>query len=248
MSFWQEWLGRLRDPITVVTWLSISVLVALAGPFDTFSTMSPLTRVIFWSLLIGGAIITVMGVCEVVKRITGDQRTIARDLKVAVLFSALYGPATWATIGALGEPANDLDMTLWLTTAYVFAVCGAVLMLRRVLGVGDEPLPSQPLIVRRVEGLKSDQIARLSVRDHYVDIHTTCGATRSILMRFSDALGELNGMDGLRVHRSHWVARHAVKAVERKSGRMFLVTEDEARVPVSRGFREDVETSWTDLK
>ena len=77
----------MRDPITVVTWLSISVLVALAGPFDTFSTMSPLTRVIFCSLLLGGAIITVMGVCEVVKRITGDQRTIARDLKVAVLFA-----------------------------------------------------------------------------------------------------------------------------------------------------------------
>ena len=242
-SFWNAWIARLRDPVTLATWFAISTLVALAGPFDTFSSMPPLLRIGFWGLLIGGAIVTVMFVCEVVKRATGEERTIGRDLRVAVIFSAIYGPVTWFGIETMGEPASDLHMPIWKTTAYVFLVCGLVLYLRRVLGVGDEPLPQEPLLVRRFEGLSAAEIARVSVRDHYVDVHTVCGASRSVLMRFSDALEELKGIEGLRTHRSHWVARSAVTGAERENGKVFLVTKDNARVPVSRGFLEEVQSA-----
>lgn len=239
-SFWAIWIRRVADPVTLTTWFVISALMAFAGPFNTFGTLSFPTRLLFWSCLIGAAIVVALGVCEAVKHLTGDARTLTRDLKVSVLFAGLYGPATWVLIDWLAEPQNDLSFPLWRTTLYVFLITAAVMVLRRIIGVGDEPVAEPPPLIRRLDGIAAKEIARLSVRDHYVEVHTTTGVTKTLLMRFSDALAELKGIDGFRVHRSHWVARKAVERVERENGRLFLVTCDKARVPVSRGFRAKI--------
>ena len=44
---------------------------------------------------------------------------------------------------------------------------------------------------------------KLKMADHYVEAFTTAGSTL-VLMRFADAVSELEGADGLRVHRSYW--------------------------------------------
>ena len=49
----------------------------------------------------------------------------------------------------------------------------------------------------------------LKTADHYVEAFTTAGSTL-VLMRFADAVAELDGAGGLRVHRSYWVARRHV--------------------------------------
>ena len=49
----------------------------------------------------------------------------------------------------------------------------------------------------------------LQGEDHYVRIHTALGS-ELVLMRLGDAIQELDGLEGERVHRSWWVARRAV--------------------------------------
>ena len=73
------------------------------------------------------------------------------------------------------------------------------------------------------------------MQDHYVEVHTEEGSDL-LLLRFRDALRELDGLDGAQVHRSHWVARAAVAGVERRSGRIALRLVNGNRVPVSRSF------------
>jgi DNA-binding LytR/AlgR family response regulator len=74
------------------------------------------------------------------------------------------------------------------------------------------------------------------MQDHYVEVHTAAGS-ELLLLRFRDALREVEDVDGLQVHRSHWVARNAVVGVERRGGgRIVLRLVNGSRVPVSRSF------------
>jgi len=57
-------------------------------------------------------------------------------------------------------------------------------------------------------------------------------------MRFGDALNEVEGIEGARVHRSHWVARSAVRRLLREDGKMTLDLTNGTRVPVSRSYRQ----------
>ena len=56
----------------------------------------------------------------------------------------------------------------------------------------------------------------------------------SLLMRLGEAVEELQGAEGLLVHRSHWVAFSGVRAHRRDKGRDILQMSDGAEVPVSR--------------
>ena len=73
------------------------------------------------------------------------------------------------------------------------------------------------------------------MRDHYVEIHTDRGS-ELVLMRFGDALKELGGAEGMQVHRSHWIARAAVRKIVRRAGRTVAFLENGAEVPVSRRY------------
>lgn len=71
------------------------------------------------------------------------------------------------------------------------------------------------------------------MQDHYVDVHTDKGNTL-VLMRLADAIAEMEGVSGMQIHRSHWVALDAVAGSLRKDGRLFLRMTDEKLLPVSR--------------
>ena len=97
--------------------------------------------------------------------------------------------------------------------------------------------PPRPAILDRLPAGKRGPLIRLEVQDHYVMVSTTNG-NELLLMRLGDAIRETEPVDGLQVHRSHWVARDGVADVIRepgKNGRTVLRTTDGAEIPVSRG-------------
>lgn len=55
-------------------------------------------------------------------------------------------------------------------------------------------------------------------------------------MRLSDAVAELEGIEGAQVHRSWWVARGAIAEARRGDGRATLTLKDGSEVPVSRTY------------
>ena len=84
----------------------------------------------------------------------------------------------------------------------------------------------------------------VEAEDHYLRLHTSKGQDL-ILLRLADALGELEGIEGARTHRSWWVARDAVAAVERAEGRTTLTLPDGAKAPVSRACAKALrEAGW----
>lgn len=101
------------------------------------------------------------------------------------------------------------------------------------------PEPAEPLTPTRVPFLDrlppalGGDLLCLEMEDHYVRAHTAGGSTL-ILMRLRDAIAELDGLEGARVHRSWWVARAAVAEVLRKDRATQLKLVNGLEVPVAR--------------
>ena len=92
--------------------------------------------------------------------------------------------------------------------------------------------------------LRGATIRAVESEDHYLRLHTDRGSDL-ILMRMSDALSELEGLEGAQTHRSWWVARHAVRSVSRGEGRATLTLDDGLEVPVSRRYARALrEAGW----
>lgn len=93
---------------------------------------------------------------------------------------------------------------------------------------------SVPFLDRLPAHLGRD-LLHLHMQDHYVEVHTRAGSDL-LLLRFRDALREVDGLEGMQVHRSHWVAREAVSRIERQNGRTLLHLVNGTVAPVSRSF------------
>jgi DNA-binding LytR/AlgR family response regulator len=101
------------------------------------------------------------------------------------------------------------------------------------------PVPPVPPFIHRLPPELGRELTRLSACDHYVEAHTRRGHAL-ILLRFSDALGELWGADGFQIHRSHWVARDAVRRLVAEGRTPMIELDDGTRLPVSRSRIADV--------
>ena len=98
---------------------------------------------------------------------------------------------------------------------------------------GQEAGPQVRFLDRLPAALGRD-VRYLKVRSHYVNVVTTIGSG-ALLMRFADAVTELTGL-GMQVHRSYWVARRHVVAIERRAERTVLLLTGGEEVPVSRTY------------
>ena len=83
--------------------------------------------------------------------------------------------------------------------------------------------------------LRGADVWAVEAEDHYLRLHTSKGQDL-ILMRLSDAIDELEGIEGAQVHRSWWVARDAIAEARRGDGRATLTLKDGAEAPVSRSY------------
>lgn len=104
-------------------------------------------------------------------------------------------------------------------------------------GWGNSPLVSE-LLSKLPRGLGHD-VTMLRSEDHYLRVHTSNG-NALILHRLSYAIDEMEalGIEGLRVHRSFWVAKNAVEGSTSDGRKLTLHLTGGLDVPVSRTYRE----------
>ena len=108
------------------------------------------------------------------------------------------------------------------------------------------PAPPPRILARPPLHLRHARLLAIEAEDHYLRIHTDAGSDL-ILLRLVDAVAETDGLDGARCHRSWWVARAAVSAVERDGARTLLGVGPALRVPVSRSYLPGLRAAgWLD--
>lgn len=101
---------------------------------------------------------------------------------------------------------------------------GMLTRMRTTPETAESPPPTAPQSVLHAGGhrIDTDLIQHIEARGNYVAIHTDTGEYE-VPGPFSSLIDPLPGTLGLRIHRSHWVARRAVIAHQRK-GRELVLT------------------------
>jgi hypothetical protein len=221
-SFLCELRTLVVTPLNVFLWLVLTVLMTIAGPFGTSSTWSYSFRALNWLIVIG------LAITRRYPRISVLNRGLLISVGMVLIYAPILILITRLTAVLRENPATPWPMMFF----YVAAVSLSIAIAQWLLQLQQK---APPRLLERLPQSRWGNVIRLSSSDHYVEVVTDKGV-ETLLMRFADALAELEGIDGTRVHRSHWVARQAVLGQSRENGRVFLDLIDGARVPVSRGY------------
>ncbi len=99
--------------------------------------------------------------------------------------------------------------------------------------VSDAMEVASPEFLKKLSPKTKGALWALSAERHYVCVTTDSG-DELLLMRFSDALEQCRAMDGIRIHRSHWVHRAGIKRLIRTDGKLCVELMNGKQLPASR--------------
>jgi hypothetical protein len=233
---------RARPPAlaTALFILALGAAVGMIGPFGAYVSVSLPVRIGYFALaaaLIGGPIS--LGLSWALRRSRSGFEAVLATVLIAAVAAI---PGTFVVEFLLGRLAPQV-----LPHVGRWELAGQTLLLNEVLSllaltVLRRPWPDlrrraanagNPLAPHLPARLARSQILAIACEDHYLRVHTD-GGEALIHMRMSEAERLLAKREGLRVHRSYWVAARAVAGVERSGGRVMLKLTGGLAAPVSR--------------
>lgn len=224
--------------------VAIGLVMGFLGPFA--SERAPVVqRYVYWMIcMVGGGLIGI-GVDAAMARLLPGLwiRTAAVSVAMTPLVSLFVLATEHLVMGGALEPHGYVRL-LW----QVWPISAAVMVVRALAWRRAEarvetrtivalPLPQAEAAFRRRLSARrrGARLIAVEAHDHYLKVHTDAGA-ELITLRFADALGELAGAHGWRVHRSWWVAAEAVEAVRWRRGAGELSLACGLTAPVSRTY------------
>ena len=234
-----EFCARHRRALVVAV-IAAGFMSAI-GAFDSHR-LPPLERLVYWQVMLVGGTLIGSAVMTAARGLRGlDHR---RWVQAGALTLLLWIPTTlmvWATLGLMRHGGWSLD-SLVANAGPVLLVSAAMVALnyladRKPAETHAAPIDAAPpaFLARLPSRLREAKLYAVEAEDHYLRLHTSKGA-ELILMRLSDAIEELEGIEGAQTHRSWWVARDGVDAARRADGRATIRLKDGAEVPVSRTY------------
>jgi hypothetical protein len=219
--------------------MAVAAFLGVIGAFGSETAPFWTREIVF--VVLGLGISALIGPCIwVTERIPWlAARPLRRRLVIALVMTPLTALWIWASIGFAflhGPKLAQLPEYLGYSLIMSFAMTGlSWAVFRSRPAAPAEPLaaPAGKFMERLPFRLRDGGLYAVEAEDHYLRVRTSKGSDL-ILMRFSDALLELQGVDGAQTHRSWWVAKAGVADVKRSDGRALLVLKDGAEAPVSR--------------
>jgi len=239
----REWriMETWRGPLSAI---AVGALLGVTGPFGSQTAFAPMVRYPFWMIiaLVGfGAAVA----AERVLPTAAQGGTMTKRIIIVGAASAL--PMTFFVAWAMGVVQHGRAFSPLQLLALFPCVALVQLLIARVMAPADpmavatpaEQQPTAPeyppdFVSKLPAALRRDIIA-LEAEDHYLRVHTLHGSAL-VLMRLADAAALIDPRLGLRVHRSWWVAKDGVRAVERTAGRAIARLVDDREVPISRTY------------
>ncbi|MEM9787553.1 MAG: LytTR family DNA-binding domain-containing protein [Pseudomonadota bacterium] len=224
--------------------LGAGAIIGLAGPFGTFDVMPLLVRTAYWvftvvttfwlGYLVSFAVTTRLEMSGFAAFISLGVGATASSVVVTIWLAGVhrlvFATPFWADFGLLFPYVLVICLTLAILSEATVARDLTTQMPAAEGGVPDwlERLP---------DGLGRNLIV-LQAQDHYVRAETDLGETL-IRATIHDATRDL-GAYGVRLHRSWWVARGAIRAYQYRKGAPVVVLHDGRILPVGRTYRRAV--------
>ncbi|WCJ61703.1 LytTR family DNA-binding domain-containing protein [Agrobacterium tumefaciens] len=259
----REMHAMLQSRRLWLTFLAVLAIFILTGPFGTSETMSFADRLLYWTIVQGGAWIFAISFSVIANTIlAGHIGNMLTRMMIGSLTSALpigllltvtnqifYG-REMALASVLKSSLSSLPLCAifcllsYLTTCRSFEKVAEAAT--DINADADLDVNGSIPLLERLPPQKRGELLRLSVQDHYTQIVTTRGQ-QLVLLRFADALKELGQTAGLQVHRSHWIADADIVSLRKQAGRLHVMTRDSTEIPVSRSYRAAVQARFAAL-
>lgn len=224
--------------IAILVLIGVVILMAISGPFGTLESMGFGPRLGYWGVTVPATFALGVFTSASVAEATRGQlpnwlaRTIVA-LATAIVIGLFVALLNWLAFGQSPAEFGYIG-PLMLSVMATAAVVTAIFQYLSDRTQDDTPIAaiSAPLL-DRIELAKRGALISLTVQDHYVEVTTTKGSAL-VLMRLSDAIRETPPVDGLQIHRSHWVALNQVRAARREGDKVILTLSDARELPASR--------------
>ena len=248
--------------------VGVGLLVALSGLYET-SQFPFGQRWAYWSGLfivgiwIGSALFQQIN--PALKRYPWLIRWLVFSTLLTIpMFGFVSLAQSYAGSGLTPEVYPDIFLKVWLVTAAIVAVRlpkttdhtnasktsteTTDLKDRELTQEKSEKLPETvltPRLYRRLKPqLQHGALWAITAEDHYARIYTDQGDDL-ILIRLADAIAETEGVEGIRVHRSWWVAREGVSEIKKRTEGGTITLKNGEEVPISRRrFAEVKDAGW----
>jgi DNA-binding LytR/AlgR family response regulator len=241
----------LRSARFWATFAVVVLLFTITGPYGTMNSMPVGTRFAYWLLVqtVAWSIaISFSVMAEILLRRQISSmfwRMMVGSLVAAVPIAASLSVIGFALTGDVTTLVSLLQQIVFTTPlCALFCLLTYMTMHSQIAAASgianptidktDSPVP----ILARLKPENRGPILRLTVQDHYTEVVTNRGR-ELILLRFADAIRETGTVEGMRLHRSHWVAYAHVERLKRDNGKLFVVMQDGTAIPVSRPYAED---------
>lgn len=231
------------------------VALALLGPFGTYESMNLPAGLVFWvSICWLNAIQCTLIAVGVLRRWGAADATVITPALILVIALLNALPGTLEVFSGLRLLGDNINFSasqlfwLYLQTTFITTILLIVFQLLsqwRIAADNDNTAENSPSgFDQRIPKKITGQLLAVSAEDHYLRITTDQGDAL-VPGRFGDALKALPSDDGLRIHRSHWVAFKAIDRVQRKDGKAEIVLTNGLSLPVSRSYTAALrEAGW----
>lgn len=238
-SFLRSVYRKLFHPLRIAILLAALAMTVVSAPFDSGGAFDPPALIGFWAVCLTVGVALAVLVETAAENWLGGLGLLPRRIIETLVFGLLLSGFVRGVVVMTYPPELAKPASLWL----LFLVLGGVygfISLAKVLVHPTKGIEEEPAFLKRLPQSLGKAVNWVSSSDHYIVVSTDMG-TETILMRFSDAVAELDSLDGVRVHRSHWVSRDAVKGQDTSNGKTLLLLKDGTKIPVSRSYREAAE-------
>ncbi|MEH6663215.1 MAG: LytTR family DNA-binding domain-containing protein [Brevundimonas sp.] len=243
--------------IELAACLATGVLLGVIGPFGSYLNDVLIIRVAYWVIVFlscGVALGLVVRILAPRARQAGVPTWAWAPAMVLAIafplagFTRLVAVAFWPAIRERVGVVDWYGQTLLICLVYLALHAVVARRTGRPEPQRGETGSGDPRILRHLPPRLGSDLLCLSMEDHYVRLHTAGGSVL-VLMSLSRALRELGDIDGLQVHRSWWVARHAVTGVIEDGRKLRLRLKGGLEAPVSRASVARLrEAGWLDAR
>lgn len=234
-------MGTARDwAIDLAVATVIGLFFGLVGPFGSFLNGSAAVRIAHWVLSTWCAVaifglVARLGLAAAARWQIPAVVTLGAGLLIgaaplAVMVS-LIARIFWP--GLSGLSALDwYGQCLIISAPSLVAYVGVRWIVTR--NQGQAAAPALPILESAPSSPTSlDEVLCLRMEDHYVRIYSAVGS-RLVAGPFERVIASLGDREGMRVHRSWWVARSAVVGVRAEGRNLKLDLSNGLQAPVSR--------------
>lgn len=216
-------------------------VLAIIGPFATYEDMPFLSRLVFWFIMFGGVgffMHIMVTICLNTKHLRGRSRLLR--LAIGTMLGALPGAAIVVFVNGVFRPDEIRPDTLPFIWLQISAMGYPIILFEFIdwrEAITHVPNITRTQFHKRLPAEIGDDIISLSMQDHYVEV-TTVKDKHLILIRLGDAIAELDGLDGVRVHRSHWVAKRHLRGIETTKTKTLATLSDGRTLPISASYTD----------